>query len=43
MSKVTEELKAEIAELKDKIDDLQRAVKLLDHDLQATKREMKGN
>jgi len=42
MSKVTEELKAEIAELRNKVDDLQLAVKLLDHDLQATKREMKG-
>lgn len=42
MSKQIDELKKEIAELKDKVSDLQLATKSIDHDLQATKREIKN-
>jgi FtsZ-binding cell division protein ZapB len=37
-----DELKEEIKVLKDQVSDLQLAIKSVDHDLQATKREMEG-
>lgn len=42
MSKEVEQLKKEIAELKNEVGDLRLAISSVDHDLQATKREMKG-
>ena len=43
VSKQIDELKKEIAKLKDEVSDLRLAISSIDHDLQATKREMKGN
>ena len=42
MNKVIDELKEKIAKLEDNVDELRLCVKYLELDLEATKREMKG-
>ena len=43
MSKEVDELKKKITKLEDIVDELRLCVKYLELDLEATKREMKGN